>query len=433
LIDEIFDKLPPHVWKDPKLKWLDPANGVGNFPMKAYEKLLKELPDKYTGANAKESYSTEEGKKKYIITHMLYMVEINPRNVKIAKKIFGNNANICCADFLSDDQRDKCFIDFGVNKFNIIIGNPPFNVEVGEKRFGSGRTLWDKFVIKSLDLLHINGYLCFIHPQNWRGLGLLHNIYELLTSKKILYLHIYSETSGKKLFNVSQSFDLYVLQNKINEDYKTNIIDENDKEYIIDIHKIPFLPNSNINKIIKILTTIDKGINVNYGTQYHTTKSYVKPVKNTEYKYLVANNINSDGIQFLYTNDNTKNFFGMPKVIVSVGRYPFPYNDYKGEYGLSQGGFGIPISSKKQGDDIVKAINSDEFQDILKSTKWGAFQIDYRMFKYFKPDFYKYFLNSKISSKKSTTVKYESADKPKKSTAKKTQKYHSVGGSKTRK
>ena len=29
---------------------------------------------------------------------------------------------------------------------------------------------------------------------------------------------------------------------------------------------------------------------------------------------------------------------------------------------------------------------------MIKATKWGAFQTDYKMFKYFKPDFYKYFL-----------------------------------------
>ena len=61
---------------------------------------------------------------------------------------------------------------------------------------------------------------------------------------------------------------------------------------------------------------------------------------------------------------------------------------------MSQITFGIPITSKKQGDDIVAAINTDDFKEIIKATKWGAFQTDWRMFKYFKPDFYKYFLKN---------------------------------------
>ena len=28
LIEEMLDKLPENVWKNPELKWLDPANGI---------------------------------------------------------------------------------------------------------------------------------------------------------------------------------------------------------------------------------------------------------------------------------------------------------------------------------------------------------------------------------------------------------------------
>jgi len=71
---------------------------------------------------------------------------------------------------------------------------------------------------------------------------------------------------------------------------------------------------------------------------------------------------------------------------------------------MSQITFGIPITSKKQGDEIVKAINTDAFKEIIKATKWGAFQTDWRMFKYFKPDFYKYFLQKPQKSRKIAKV-----------------------------
>ena len=58
---------------------------------------------------------------------------------------------------------------------------------------------------------------------------------------------------------------------------------------------------------------------------------------------------------------------------------------------MSQISFGIPIKSK-EGELILKAINTPKFKKIIAATKWGAFQTDYRMFKYFKKDFYKYFL-----------------------------------------
>jgi len=46
LINEMFDKLPHSVWTDPDKKWLDPANGIGNFPMVAYMRLMKGLSQK---------------------------------------------------------------------------------------------------------------------------------------------------------------------------------------------------------------------------------------------------------------------------------------------------------------------------------------------------------------------------------------------------
>ena len=46
LICEMFDHLPKEVWTNPNLKWLDPANGIGNFPVIAYYKLFDSLKKK---------------------------------------------------------------------------------------------------------------------------------------------------------------------------------------------------------------------------------------------------------------------------------------------------------------------------------------------------------------------------------------------------
>jgi len=101
---------------------------------------------------------------------------------------------------------------------------------------------------------------------------------------------------------------------------------------------------------------------------------------------------------------------------------------------MSQITFGIPVSSKKEGDLFVKAINTPEFKEIIKATKWGAFQTDYRMFKYFKKDFWKEFVNedgkplnnkrTKKNNKKSVPEskpepKPKSESKPKKTKKKK--------------
>jgi hypothetical protein len=125
----------------------------------------------------------------------------------------------------------------------------------------------------------------------------------------------------------------------------------------------------------------------------------VKETKTDKYKYPIVHSINQDGIVFWYSDDKTKGHFGVPKVLLNFNRHQYPVNDYEGKYGMSQLTFAIPITSKKQGDEIVKAINSDKFKKIINATKWGAFQTDWRMFKYFKPDFYKYFLKEDAGKK----------------------------------
>jgi hypothetical protein len=95
------------------------------------------------------------------------------------------------------------------------------------------------------------------------------------------------------------------------------------------------------------------------------------------------------GLGLRYTNKKDKNHFTVPKVLLNFNERQYPYNDFDGKYGMSQLTFGIPIKSKTHGEKIIKAVKSDEFEEILEATKWSSFQTDYRMFAYFDPDFYK--------------------------------------------
>ena len=394
LINELLYNIPLTVWKNPETKWLDPANGIGNFFMMVYQKLMEELPDTYNKNGI--HYATKKEKGNHIIKNMLYMIEINPNNVKISQQIFGPNANISCSDFL-DEKNDK-------QLFDVIICNPPFQMaQQGERKGAHGnKTLWDKFIIKSFTLLKDNGFLAFINPSSWRRPE--NKLYNLMTKQnQLIYLHIFGEKQTQQLFNVLQRVDLYVIE-KTPKYKNTVLIDELGNEKKLNLSDWEFIPNYNfdiIKQILKNENTNDgntnDGIQILYNsTLYERRKPYVKEQKTEKYKYPIAHSINKKGIIFSYTDENTRGHFGKSKVILGLGRNQYPVNDYDGKYGMSLLTFGIPITSKKQGDDIVKAVNSSEFKEIIKATKWTAFQTDWRMFKYFKPDFYKHFLKDKI-------------------------------------
>jgi hypothetical protein len=336
------------------------------------------------------------------------MCEINPKNVKISRRIFGPEANICCCDFLNQEEKWKK--QFGIDKFDVIVGNPPFQTDVtirtskGNRASGSA-TLWDDFIIKSLELLNPAGFLAFINPPPWRRPE--NKLYRLMTKdNQLVYLHIFNKKQGQELFDVSQRVDLYVIENK--PKYKnTIVIDELGNTHDLDLSKWSFLPNYDFRNILKIMTTEDNGIKVIHDGFYANTSKLISYEKKGEFKYPVVHGITLDGLRFLYTNDKSKGHFGVPKVLLNANENQYSYpeqNDFNGKYGMTQFTFGIPITSKKQGDDIVNAINTDAFKEIIKATKWATFQTDWHMFKYFKPDFYKSFLGKSNAATKIQAV-----------------------------
>lgn len=393
LINEMLDNLPNKVWTNPDLKWLDPACGIGNFFMIVYNRLM-------TGLD--KQIINPDDRSRHILQNMLYMVEINPKNVRVAYKIFGKNANIVCADFLSERGIKKWSSQFkNINKFDIIIGNLPFNEETNESNKKTV-SLWPKFIYKSLDILNDKGYIAFIHPQNWRSPD--NKLWKLLTSKQLLYIHIYSPEDSKKLFGnvVHTKVDLYILHN-VPVHSTTTIIDQLGNKYDLKLNKLPFLSNYNIKDFNNLISNTNN-LEILYSTLCSTNNSVEN--KNEKYKYPVIKSITADNnLQFRYTDDNTKCYINIPKVIINGGRYAYPYNDYEGKYGMTQNLFAIPITSKKHGDEIVKAMNTYKFKSLLNSTKWTTFGIDYKMFKHFKSDFFKYFLKNKNSDISIKTVK----------------------------
>ena len=359
LINNMLDELPPAVWINPDLIWLDPACGIGNFFMIVFQRLMKTLKIPKT-------------KRAAHIINMLYMIDINPDNIKIARTIFGKDAHIFCKDFLTFDLPVDC---------NIILANPPFNIATTELRHGakgSGFALWGKFLKKSLEIT--KNYVGMLTPSVWRSPD--HELLNLVKQYKLLYLHIFSKSDGIKWFGVQSRFDIYVISKK-GSNY-TKIIDQNNRTHKIQIKEWPFLPNYNYTNIKRILATID-----NLPILYHSNIYNSKDLKEKDrlYKYPVVHTITRTGLGIRYSD---KPNLRIPKVLLNFNELQYPYNDWKGEYGMSQLTFGIPIQTRAEGNILIDAINTPEFKEIIKSTKWTSFTTNYKMFRYFKHDFYKF-------------------------------------------
>ena len=248
LICEMLSKLPSKVWSNKDLKWLDPANGIGNFPIVVYYKLMEGL---------KDEIKNEEKRSNWIIENMIYMNELNPVNVALSKKVFKmidpkSTPNIVKADFITDynkvlkkmrdDTKDE------EKLFDIIIGNPPYNslTSTGDNK------PYLTFTFISLSILEKNGFLSFITPPpiydylfKQKVFKITRDLYTYDKLLNIVYINADNNYLKKFFRNVGSEFSYFVIENK---EYKgkTHILYEKENvinEKIIDASKMTEISN----------------------------------------------------------------------------------------------------------------------------------------------------------------------------------------------
>jgi hypothetical protein len=405
LIEEMLDKLPKKVWSNPDLKWFDPAVGVGNFMIFVYYRLTNGLRDKIKNSLKRKAH---------IIKNMLYMSELNPVNIQECKKLFGNELNVYEGDTLKMDT----FKEFGIKQFDIIVGNPPFNNSqnaIGKQ--GGGDSLWNKFVIKSLNIwLNQSGYLVYVHPSGWRKpdseKSKTHGLYKLMTKDNtMLYLEIHDSKDGLKTFQAGTRYDWYVIEKTKNDNYKTIIKDQLGVTSGLNLNTLDFLPNCDLELVLPLLAGSDDVKcpviynRTNYGSDrasgdYESRKGWVSSDKTNEFKYYLIHSTNKNkidkqtgniisGIRYMYSSRNDKGHFGISKVIFGDSGINDVIIDFEGKYGMTNHAMAIEISSKKEGDKLKKYLLSENFKKVLNACSWSNFQIDWKLFTYFKKDFYK--------------------------------------------
>jgi len=362
LINEMLDTLPIKVWSNPNLKWLDLANGMGNFMVAIYFRLMKGL---------KEIIPDEENRKKHILENMLYMSEINKKNCFIARQIFDINnqykLNIYVGDSLTLNIKEIWNIDY----FNIIIGNPPYNPDISKKK-SKGQIIWPLFVKKSLEFLKEDGLLLFVHPPNWRKPG--HELHNLMFNN-IQYLKIFSEKTSKHFFpNCRIRVDYYLLC-KNNKKDSTIIIDEKNIEYDLNIKNLHYIPNYGLTIHKKIMELNIEKLKCINPRSHDTTRDFVQKDEDEIHIYKLLNTISSEGPKYYYSSKihpvQNKN-----KVMFSNGRYTYPIYD-NGLLGGTQSVLYIETENEVTGNNLINFINSNIFKFLIKTSKFNNFAISH--------------------------------------------------------
>jgi len=389
LVNEMLDTLPEKVWKNPNLKWLDPAAGIGNFPVAVYMKLMEGL---------KSIIKDEEKRREHILENMLYMVELDKTNVFMMKKIFcgklsksskkGYELNIFEGSFIDgkyekkidifsiNDDKKKIINENNINfvnkikkfnsNFDIIVGNPPYqqHYDNTNERVG-GSSLWSKFLNKSMNLLIKNGFILFITPCSWMSGGtnkqsgnILGGIMQVNT---LYYLNI-QECS--KYFNVGSTFSYYLIKKSFEDKSFKCICKYNGKIYDSQIENkdfrkmqiIPLLFNDDMVSIIKKVE--------NYKCEKMNFKRYYDLDKRKSYlyddngKYCVKHKVVE-----VYKTNFKQECMGKHKVIISMPGY------IKAEYdkncGCSDATLFMYCENKDEALQIINLLNNKLYKLII--------------------------------------------------------------------
>jgi hypothetical protein len=258
-------------------------------------------------------------RKKHILEKMLFMCELNKKNVFITKQIFDIHGEYKLNIYQGDTLLFDPVVAFGISHFDIIVGNPPYNK--GGIRSHTGKqlsvnnekneTIWPNFVSTCLTWLKDDGFLVFITPLSW--LKKSHSLHKTLLSKHIIWMKLWDNMQSKKMINAVIPISLYILKNTLNiEKNKTEIISNFRRrnlttlsnEYLNKDYSIPLAYHTIFNKLTDF---IEKN---NLKLEYHnkTVKS-IGTKKRVPLSYNLKDNLAvdtitiKDGIMVKTTNE----------------------------------------------------------------------------------------------------------------------------------
>jgi hypothetical protein len=372
------------IFSNKKLKWFDNSSGIGNFMTVIYYKLNEGL---------KKIIKNDETRKKHILENMLYMSELDKKNVEKCINFFDPEGkyklNINCGDSLELDIKKT----WKIENADIIIGNPPYqkeNKKNNSARGGTNNNLYIDFIKKSIEQLKDDGYFVYIHPQNWRKIG-NSTILNIFTDYRLEFLAL---NYGGKLFkNVSVNTDFYVMRKTENNGEFASTVECYDKKNnlsmknIFRIDNVGFIPKYYSEEIQSILNKINM-----YGEQRECIiNSYCHKIRE-HVKHKDDDDMTDEYIYPLYnTSGNPYGYFSSKKhidqdkkkVILSCsGKLSPKYDD--GYYGTTQDSMYFIVDDSSEGHKLVKILNSKLYMFLAKICQWGNFRNEQKLFSYLK-------------------------------------------------
>jgi hypothetical protein len=361
----------------------EPCCGKGGFVLDVVHRFMEGL----------QQHEPNELKRyKLIVEKCVYFADINPVNIFITRLLLDPKEQYSLLYYEGNTLEIDLGKTFKITSFDLVIGNPPYN---SSGSTSTGNTLWNQFVIHSIDnWIGINNYLLFVHPPGWRkpssSKSKYNNLYKKMTSEcHMISLSICDHKQGKAVFHCGTRYDWYLIKKQDSSkklNWMTRVIDEIGFESFLDLRKFEFLPNFDICKLEKTIGTSEPRCSVLYNrTNYATdNKKWISKEETKEFCYPLVHSTSKSGNSFYYSSRNDNGHFGISKVIFGQTGIADVIIDLKGIYGMTDNAMAILVSSEEEANKLKKVLMSSSFSSFLKACSWSNYRIDWRLFSYFK-------------------------------------------------
>ena len=340
MIENMYDHFPSSAFHKNKT-WLDPCTGIGNFMLVLFFKLMTQL----------RSISNLHSRAKHIIENMLFMVEINPNNVSVCKKIFHKlcpaaKPNIYKGDFLMGLPTSW------PNRFSSVVGNPPYNIG-GTARDGTKRA----HIAFTERAISISDFVAYICPPSYREADTPMNL--LFRNGYLHYIKIYGAKETFDLFHIQGRVDTFIYENTPSK--QTSLIhDEYGIEHNLHLDLSRHIPNfghSIFEKLHRIVLKLGK-VDAFRTTEMSSIKSHSFGCG----KHRVLHLIVEQGRR-VFKASKKHSLTDQNKIMVNGLGIPYVFHDKHGKYGPSQS----PVIILHPSNSLVQLMMSDFFPFIA----WG--------------------------------------------------------------
>ena len=266
------------------------------------------------------------------------------------------------------------FLVMDEKKFDVVLGNPPYESASVDGRKDQANNLWSKFTKKAFEIVKKDGTVSFVTPTSWlspaadigkgeKGIRFIRDYFQKLS---VLYMNI---NECAKHFSVGSTFSYFVVKNTETTTCKTEILTD-ETSYTIDLRDIEYFPKTMNQLAISInKKTLEHDIKFGFiGNNLPECKIEFVKEKTNEHS-VPAYHTPAKGGTYWYAKENISTS-SRKKVVVSISGEFIPVYDNIGELNFTNMCIVYYLNSIDNMESIKSFLGSKLIKFLMKQNKY---------------------------------------------------------------